>query len=68
MPLMPDDSQYTAFPLRALQNNDKKTFVYLSFLWFIFGFLTDFDTLIGGEVGGVEFGKLPFGACEEPVR
>lgn len=27
----------------------------------------DFDTLIGGEVGGVEFGKLPFGACEEPV-
>uniref|UniRef100_A0A7N6B893 Rab3 GTPase-activating protein catalytic subunit n=1 Tax=Anabas testudineus TaxID=64144 RepID=A0A7N6B893_ANATE len=27
----------------------------------------DFDTLLGGEVGGVEFGKLPFGACEEPV-
>lgn len=30
--------------------------------------LADFDTLLGGEVGGVEFGKLPFGACEEPVR
>ncbi|KAL3051972.1 hypothetical protein OYC64_002070 [Pagothenia borchgrevinki] len=28
----------------------------------------DFDTLLGGEVGGVEFGKLPFGACEEPIR
>nr|XP_046232614.1 rab3 GTPase-activating protein catalytic subunit isoform X1 [Scatophagus argus] len=27
----------------------------------------DFDTLLGGEVGGVEFGKLPFGACEEPI-
>ncbi|KAF3854074.1 hypothetical protein F7725_014762 [Dissostichus mawsoni] len=27
-----------------------------------------FDTLLGGEVGGVEFGKLPFGACEEPIR
>lgn len=31
-------------------------------------FLSDFDTLLGGEVGGVEFGKLPFGACEEPIR
>lgn len=31
-------------------------------------FLVDFDTLLGGEVGGVEFGKLPFGACEEPIR
>ncbi|XP_069012373.1 rab3 GTPase-activating protein catalytic subunit isoform X3 [Embiotoca jacksoni] len=27
----------------------------------------DFDTLLGGEVGGVEFGKVPFGACEEPI-
>uniref|UniRef100_A0A6Q2WVR4 Rab3 GTPase-activating protein catalytic subunit n=1 Tax=Esox lucius TaxID=8010 RepID=A0A6Q2WVR4_ESOLU len=27
----------------------------------------DFDTLLGGEVGGVEFGKLPFGACEDPI-
>ncbi|KAM8858128.1 rab3 GTPase-activating protein catalytic subunit [Synchiropus picturatus] len=27
----------------------------------------DFDALLGGEVGGVEFGKLPFGACEETV-
>uniref|UniRef100_A0A671VIU6 Rab3 GTPase-activating protein catalytic subunit n=1 Tax=Sparus aurata TaxID=8175 RepID=A0A671VIU6_SPAAU len=27
----------------------------------------DFDTLLGGEVGAVEFGKLPFGACEEPI-
>nr|XP_043869718.1 rab3 GTPase-activating protein catalytic subunit isoform X2 [Solea senegalensis] len=27
----------------------------------------DFDTLLGSEVGGVEFGKLPFGACEEPI-
>ncbi|XP_029383713.1 rab3 GTPase-activating protein catalytic subunit isoform X2 [Echeneis naucrates] len=27
----------------------------------------DFDTLLGGEVGGVELGKLPFGACEEPI-
>lgn len=27
----------------------------------------DFDTLLGGEVGGVECGKLPFGACEEPI-
>ncbi|CAN9506541.1 unnamed protein product [Ophioblennius macclurei] len=27
----------------------------------------DFDTVFGGEVGGVEFGKLPFGACEEPI-
>ncbi|XP_025765611.1 rab3 GTPase-activating protein catalytic subunit isoform X3 [Oreochromis niloticus] len=27
----------------------------------------DFDALLGGEVGGVEFGKFPFGACEEPI-
>uniref|UniRef100_A0A673HI06 Rab3 GTPase-activating protein catalytic subunit n=1 Tax=Sinocyclocheilus rhinocerous TaxID=307959 RepID=A0A673HI06_9TELE len=27
----------------------------------------DFDALLAGEVGGVEFGKLPFGACEDPV-
>ncbi|KAM9850623.1 rab3 GTPase-activating protein catalytic subunit [Aulostomus maculatus] len=27
----------------------------------------DFDTLHGGEVGGVEFGNLPFGACEETI-
>ncbi|XP_069791287.1 rab3 GTPase-activating protein catalytic subunit isoform X3 [Narcine bancroftii] len=27
----------------------------------------DFDALIGGEVGGLEFGKLPFGACEDPI-
>ncbi|MGH0148992.1 UNVERIFIED_CONTAM: hypothetical protein FKN15_021176 [Acipenser sinensis] len=29
--------------------------------------LVDFDALLGGEVGGVEFGKLPFGACEDPI-
>lgn len=34
-------------------------------LWF---FHTDFDALLAGEVGGVEFGKLPFGACEDPIR
>lgn len=28
----------------------------------------DFDALVGGEVGGLEFGKLPFGACEDPIR
>uniref|UniRef100_A0A3B3CJN1 Rab3 GTPase-activating protein catalytic subunit n=1 Tax=Oryzias melastigma TaxID=30732 RepID=A0A3B3CJN1_ORYME len=27
----------------------------------------DFDALLGGEVGGVEIGKLPFGACEESI-
>ncbi|KAG7253213.1 hypothetical protein CRUP_028420, partial [Coryphaenoides rupestris] len=27
----------------------------------------DFDAVLGGEVGGVEFGKLPFGACEDPI-
>nr|XP_020464557.1 rab3 GTPase-activating protein catalytic subunit isoform X2 [Monopterus albus] len=27
----------------------------------------DLDSLLGGEVGAVEFGKLPFGACEEPI-
>ncbi|XP_012682028.1 rab3 GTPase-activating protein catalytic subunit isoform X2 [Clupea harengus] len=27
----------------------------------------DFDALLSGEVGGVEFGKLPFGACEDPI-
>ncbi|XP_070803091.1 rab3 GTPase-activating protein catalytic subunit isoform X2 [Pituophis catenifer annectens] len=27
----------------------------------------DIDALVGGEVGGVEFGKLPFGACEDPI-
>nr|XP_042711518.1 rab3 GTPase-activating protein catalytic subunit isoform X3 [Chrysemys picta bellii] len=27
----------------------------------------DIDALIGGEVGGLEFGKLPFGACEDPI-
>lgn len=27
----------------------------------------DFDAIFGGEVGGVEFGKVPFGACEEPI-
>ncbi|XP_060785256.1 rab3 GTPase-activating protein catalytic subunit isoform X2 [Neoarius graeffei] len=27
----------------------------------------DFDVLLAGEVGGVEFGKLPFGACEDPI-
>ncbi|XP_041120289.1 rab3 GTPase-activating protein catalytic subunit-like [Polyodon spathula] len=27
----------------------------------------DFDALLGGEVGGVEFGKLPFGTCEDPI-
>ncbi|XP_065607464.1 rab3 GTPase-activating protein catalytic subunit isoform X2 [Cyrtonyx montezumae] len=25
------------------------------------------DALVGGEVGGLEFGKLPFGACEDPI-
>lgn len=39
---------------------------FKSFVYFLF--LADFDTLLGGEVGGVEFGKLPFGACEEPIR
>lgn len=28
----------------------------------------DIDALVGGEVGGLEFGKLPFGACEDPIR
>uniref|UniRef100_A0A4W4HID2 Rab3 GTPase-activating protein catalytic subunit n=1 Tax=Electrophorus electricus TaxID=8005 RepID=A0A4W4HID2_ELEEL len=28
----------------------------------------DFDGLLAGEVGGVEFGKLPFGPCEDPIR
>lgn len=37
-------------------------------LCILFGSLADFDTLLGGEVGGVECGKLPFGACEEPIR
>ncbi|XP_018417310.1 PREDICTED: rab3 GTPase-activating protein catalytic subunit isoform X2 [Nanorana parkeri] len=27
----------------------------------------DIDAVIGGEVGGLEFGKLPFGACEDPI-
>nr|XP_032813023.1 rab3 GTPase-activating protein catalytic subunit isoform X2 [Petromyzon marinus] len=27
----------------------------------------DFDALVGGEVGALELGKLPFGACEDPV-
>ncbi|XP_077584476.1 rab3 GTPase-activating protein catalytic subunit [Stigmatopora nigra] len=27
----------------------------------------DFDNLLGGEVGVEEFGKLPFGACEETI-
>ncbi|CAL9689716.1 unnamed protein product [Knipowitschia caucasica] len=27
----------------------------------------DFDAVFGGEVGGVEFGKVPFGACAEPI-
>nr|XP_006117129.1 rab3 GTPase-activating protein catalytic subunit isoform X1 [Pelodiscus sinensis] len=27
----------------------------------------DLDALVGGEVGGLEFGKLPFGACEDPI-
>ncbi|XP_044525067.1 rab3 GTPase-activating protein catalytic subunit [Gracilinanus agilis] len=27
----------------------------------------DLDAIIGGEVGGLEFGKLPFGACEDPI-
>ncbi len=30
--------------------------------------VSDFDALLAGEVGGVEFGKLPFGACEDPIR
>lgn len=41
--------------------------IYLT-LRFLFDFITDFDTPLGGAVGGVEFGKLPFGACEEPIR
>lgn len=31
-------------------------------------FSPDIDALVGGEVGGLEFGKLPFGACEDPIR
>lgn len=31
-------------------------------------FCLDIDALVGGEVGGLEFGKLPFGACEDPIR
>lgn len=27
----------------------------------------DLDALVGGEVGGLEIGKLPFGACEDPI-
>ncbi|XP_075685314.1 rab3 GTPase-activating protein catalytic subunit isoform X2 [Rhinoderma darwinii] len=27
----------------------------------------DIDAVVGGEVGGLEFGKLPFGACEDPI-
>uniref|UniRef100_A0A7D9NKN1 Rab3 GTPase-activating protein catalytic subunit n=1 Tax=Xenopus tropicalis TaxID=8364 RepID=A0A7D9NKN1_XENTR len=27
----------------------------------------DLDALIGGEIGGLEIGKLPFGACEDPI-
>ncbi|XP_061299623.1 rab3 GTPase-activating protein catalytic subunit isoform X1 [Pezoporus flaviventris] len=27
----------------------------------------DIDALVGGEVGGLEFGKLPLGACEDPI-
>ncbi|XP_027691413.1 rab3 GTPase-activating protein catalytic subunit isoform X2 [Vombatus ursinus] len=27
----------------------------------------DIDAIVGGEVGGLEFGKLPFGACEDPI-
>lgn len=33
-----------------------------------FALSVDLDALIGGEVGGLEFGKLPFGACEDPIR
>lgn len=34
----------------------------------IVDFSPDIDALVGGEVGGLEFGKLPFGACEDPIR
>lgn len=40
-------------------------FKFYFFCYILFDFITDFDTPLGGEVGGVEFGKLPFGACEE---
>ena len=32
--------------------------------------LADLDTMMGAtaEVGCTEFGDLPFGACEDPVR
>ena len=29
---------------------------------------SDLDSMSEGEVGVNEFGELPFGACEDPVR
>lgn len=37
-------------------------------VWKCIDLSSDIDALVGGEVGGLEFGKLPFGACEDPIR
>ena len=36
----------------------------------VYSMFTDLDTMMGAtaEVGCTEFGDLPFGACEDPVR
>ena len=34
----------------------------------LFYAVIDFDSVTGCEVGIKEFGELPFGACEDPVR
>lgn len=49
---------------KSCLNNEGKWCFFVCF----FSLPPDFDALLGGEVGGVEFGKLPFGACEDPIR